>query len=386
MNNKVLQMLEKNVEWIAMGAGGLWILWIVWAFIITPPSIQVGGTGGAKQTPSTIDEYIQTNTREDLDRLMNDPKPHPELKAGEYKPNWVVQSPGPIAAVAVGSDPPLKALMDPKALTPGDMPMVKGLPDLPAPTTLGILAGRSQVNVPPPAVPPVAGGAAPAPAVAPVVPVVLPPRVPLGPGGAPAPGLGVPGVVDKIWVCVSALIDPAAIAKAFNDVGIPEFLQKQMFVYVQLERVEVKADGSLGKPVIIKELPINVFPDDPTDEKQRDNLLKWLEQQPNQTRVLNPGFYQVVGGDLTTPPQPGTAPDAAAAAANVPQPGNPQNFIVDGKFDVAAALAYFKGLGPKEREEFRARLTPAQKGELYQAIQEDEKKGTGTGVRPTPGP
>ncbi|MGA2501167.1 MAG: hypothetical protein ABSH20_25800 [Tepidisphaeraceae bacterium] len=377
-NNKVLQMFEKNVEWIAMTAGALWVLWVVWAYILTPPSILVAGQN---LTPATIDDYIQDNTRASLDKLINSPAVPGEIKAGDYKPNWSLPVPGPIAGVPVGSDPPLKPLLDARDVNPAEQKLVKALPVIPAPTNLGLAMGRCQVTLPPPVLPPVAGaaGAAPAPVVVPVVA----PRLPAVPGAMGAAPAG-PPTADKNWVCVSALIDPAANTKAFVDAGIAPFLQKQQFVYVQLERVEIKADGTEGKPVIVKELPINVLPDDPNDEKQRDNLMKWLEQQPNQTRVLNPGFYQVASGDLPTPPQPGAVPDANGIAGNNPQlPGNAPNFMVDGKFDAVAALAYLKTLSPKDKQDFKDHLTADQRQLLYKAEQDDKQKDPGTGVRPT---
>ncbi len=381
MNNKTVQILEKNVEWIAMGVGALWVLWVVWAHILTPPTIMVAGQS---LTPATIDEYIQDNTRKSLQTLIDSPTVPPGITAGDYKPNWAMVDPGPIAGVPVGSDPPLKPLLNAKDINPGEQILVQKLPVIPPPTDLGLAMGRCQVTLPPPAIPPVAGAADGA---APVVPAIAP-RIPGGVAGVP----GAPQTADKNWVCVSALLDPAAITKALTDAKIAQFLQKQQFVYVQIERVEVGANGALGKSVIVKELPINVLPDDPTDEKQRDNVMKYLEQPQNQTRVLNPGFYPVASGDIPVPPLPGAMPDAIAAAAanNLPLPGAPQNFVIDGKFDVAAALAYYKTLAPKDQDAFIKSLLADQRAQLYNARIEDEKKNTtprpGPGPRPVPTP
>ncbi|MFI5378822.1 MAG: ThuA domain-containing protein [Tepidisphaerales bacterium] len=49
------------------------------------------------------------------------------------------------------------------------------------------------------------------------------------------------------------------------------------------------------------------------------------------------------------------------------------------QFDAAAALAVYKTLGPEEKSEFRNRLTPEQKGQLYKAEQDDKQNTPGAG-------
>ena len=34
---KAIEFLERNVQWFALGLGGLFLLWVVYAFVLTPP-------------------------------------------------------------------------------------------------------------------------------------------------------------------------------------------------------------------------------------------------------------------------------------------------------------------------------------------------------------
>ena len=33
---KVLDFLEKNVQWLAIALGGVYLLWMVWSYVINP--------------------------------------------------------------------------------------------------------------------------------------------------------------------------------------------------------------------------------------------------------------------------------------------------------------------------------------------------------------
>jgi len=57
---KVLDLLEKNVQWLAMGLGALYLLWMVWTYVINSP-VKVTGVAPNPLSPGDVDSYIADN-------------------------------------------------------------------------------------------------------------------------------------------------------------------------------------------------------------------------------------------------------------------------------------------------------------------------------------
>lgn len=70
---KHLKTLEQNVQWIALGLGGIYVLWMVYAYVITPPVTVKLGTGptAAAVTPDDVDDTISKKYAEPLKTAMS---------------------------------------------------------------------------------------------------------------------------------------------------------------------------------------------------------------------------------------------------------------------------------------------------------------------------
>src|SRR4030095_16462349 len=67
---KALAILEKNVEWIALGIGGAFLLWVVWAYVLTPPkTVKIANEEFA---PGAVDDAIQRQVADPLKAKMGD--------------------------------------------------------------------------------------------------------------------------------------------------------------------------------------------------------------------------------------------------------------------------------------------------------------------------
>ena len=53
---KVMKYVEGYVEWLALGLGLLWVLWVGYAYWLSPPTFTTIGQN--KYGPSEVDDYI----------------------------------------------------------------------------------------------------------------------------------------------------------------------------------------------------------------------------------------------------------------------------------------------------------------------------------------
>src|SRR5262245_17738473 len=68
---KVLDFLEKNVQWIAIALGGIYLLWMVYSYVIKSP-VEVSGIAADPLPPGKVDEEILKNA-EQLDARIKNP-------------------------------------------------------------------------------------------------------------------------------------------------------------------------------------------------------------------------------------------------------------------------------------------------------------------------
>ena len=66
---KVTAFLEKHVQWLALGLGVIYVLWVVYAYVLTPP-VTVA-LNDRTLTPGEIDKVIASGPASELKRAMD---------------------------------------------------------------------------------------------------------------------------------------------------------------------------------------------------------------------------------------------------------------------------------------------------------------------------
>ncbi|MDB5301772.1 MAG: hypothetical protein JWO87_3435, partial [Phycisphaerales bacterium] len=296
---KVVKMLEQHVQWVALALGVIYLGWMVYSYVITPPVTVKLGTGPELYTPGTADEAIWRLQGLPLEAEINSKEEihvKPKDMAGELFAKLKEENAKP---TALATNWPVHLRYRPESGTqvaPAAGPTIVSLPQVPAPVLVAVSNYVTTVLSP-------AAGAAAAPVAG-------------APGaGAAAPGAGAgaapPTPIRKDINYVSCLykIDKDALGKAFKDsfakAGIP-VLFETMFLEVEFYREEQDpADGKWGQPVLMATLPIYELMKYPGDQVPANPALQvpyftfadWAAV--NQEIIARPAFFE-------------TAPDAPA--------------------------------------------------------------------------
>jgi hypothetical protein len=269
------KFLEKNVEWVALALGGLFLLWMLWGNVIgSPVSVTVAGK---PLTPGQVAPMTLEGPGKRLQQAMAS-RDVPQMPVEDFLQDQQKQFSADPSALAslngfwIGNLAVQVASVEtPENQAPAVNPVV-ALPVAPPPINLQFSQGRSNVLIPNP-------GAAQA-------------------GGAINPAQGTPA--DRNWVSVSAVIPVQKLAQEFQAKKIPPALNLTTILRVEMVRQEQDAAGNWGPDKVIAPLPNVTLEPLPA---QADGLtaqlayLKWAEESQHQADLLQPPFYQVVQAD-----------------------------------------------------------------------------------------
>jgi hypothetical protein len=150
-------------------------------------------------------------------------------------------------------------------------------------------------------------------------------------------------------------------------------LNVREYLEVQLERAEVLPDGKLGPAKLIPQLPKDAPPVD--RKKDPEMFLAWLAAPANQDRVVQPAFYQVVGGDQWG------LPGMQVAVTDLPMGMIPQGFVW---VDVDQAYQAYLEVPAAERQAWLLERTPEQRRQLTAKAREEELKARPPRPQPQP--
>jgi hypothetical protein len=365
---KVVTALEKNVEWIAMGLAGIWVLWVVWTFVISKPV--AAEVGDRQLSASVADREIAEEARK-LEAKITEKGAAPAIVVPQVAMDWTVPVPAPLPAPPIES--PIVRLRnveeqferDPR--NPNAAPIrvtgdkVAQLPEIPQPRIVEVVADKGQI-IPPVIQPnmmnPNGGGAGGEFAAQPL----LPPQ-PLQPDAIDNRGGG-PNALpvnakDAWWVWVTAKFNEGAVQQAYQAAKIPPHLNRMEYLAVEVQREELLPNGQWGNAKLIPPLKHNAPPPDFDRQAAPMNYLSWALQQGNQYVILEPPFYQTVGPrKIPLHLQPKVQ---MAADQMIPQ-----------FRDMKELAAQLEGMLPTARAQLENSLdlTPQQKQELYQARQD----------------
>lgn len=297
---KVVGLLEKNVQWIVLALGAVYLLWMVWAYVLNSPvTVQLGGETLA---PGDVDQKVYLEKAQVLEDRMRRPVAVPPMTPPDPVQSFMAalerrtdfgQLPaivflpptGKLETTTSGAQVPQEQVAEGKK--------VEKLPAVPAAVDLFTRRGRSTLAVP-------------------------------DPSGQPDPQfahLGPVKLVDDDWVTVRYSIPKDALVASFNEANVPQFFMKTLVLRAELVRQERQSDGSWGDERLIAPLKSSkLLPYPGADGVARAEYNEWA--RANQGEILQPPFYTATKGDFWGIPG---EEDAEAAA---PQLGfDPRNYI-----------------------------------------------------------
>jgi len=238
---RIIALLEKYVEWVALGIGAVFFLLVTWMYL-QPVALPVHFGSETQVTIGNVDDKIDKGPAEDLRRKISQavvPKFTVEKFGDRIASDLAMKDAGdaPVTAAVWDQQPWKPDIKINPVGQPGQQ--VQDLPALPAAIPLAVIVGTSTVDAPATgilgnaAAAPVAGAAPAAP-----LPQPQPPGQPLFPGmpnpgpmggppfTGPGPGGGVPmapavqltgGVrTDVVWNTVLFVIPADPLIKQWN--------------------------------------------------------------------------------------------------------------------------------------------------------------------------
>jgi len=285
---KVVDFLEKHVQWVALGLGGLYLLYMVWSYILTPPvTTEISGAPDPL-TPGTVDQYILDNRIRELNGRVNDTRTV-DVAVPDFSEKFKEilnggQAPMFDGAYYVDSKSSKIQYKEEGPANDDGTPIgerVAALPAAPAPKLTDQGTGRSLV------IEPVIRGA---------------PAANKKPERARDNARAVadkPAGIDKDWVSIFYKISTVALEEAFKKSKLPEEFQMTSILTVELIRERQLPDGSWGEETVVKPAEFLQIQDFPANKAQQAFFADWAAK--NITTIVQPNFYQISKGDLWPP-------------------------------------------------------------------------------------
>lgn len=322
---KITEFLEKNVQWVTLGIGGLFLLYMLYLYLppvsaklVTAPKVE------QQVTLSSVDSTINESIGMRLKQAVQSTKV-PDMKVKSVVKAWdsAMATSSPELAKQMPNSPyyylphtwdSMPTNVDLASTVNPLSALINTLPKLPAAVFDAVTWGRSQVALPAAA----AGanaGAAPAAAAA-----------------QPAPGRNVVPAgfspVDRQWVSVRFHISMKELYDAFNAANFMKLDQpaNTYFASVEVVRQMLQPDGTWGPETPVSNLSISPtappFPDD-SDLQAGNDYRAWASQ--HQSDMVRPQFYQVLKGDQWVPPGDAlpTSTTPSAQPVSPVQPSSP---------------------------------------------------------------
>jgi hypothetical protein len=316
---KFLKVLEQNVQWIALGLGGIFLVWMVWAYLLNEPAAIKVGT--KELHPENIDEEIYNDNGKKLTQVMNHTDPvempisdvlTPYLARLDEKdaktPTLASSFGGTRGGGEYGGGPGVGDVLPQKT--------VAKLPQLPRPTFV-----NSSTDIT----------------------TILSNNVNAAAGNVQQ----VANTKDTDWVSLRYKVNMAEVAKAFGDaftgIEMQQLLYTTRFLQVELIRQEKLPNGQWSEPptTLPSQSLEQPYPGDepPPDMAGKQAAAQYKNAAGNEPKlVLTPPFPKVAEGapawyapgqngpDHKAAGGPGAAGGAPKPAAAPPRPAQPGLF------------------------------------------------------------
>ena len=85
--DKITGFLEKYVQWVAVGLGALWLIYMGWSFVLTPPA-QVQGPDGSAMTGGELDKATAEGVARNLEQAINNAHV-PDMQVDDFAQRFV---------------------------------------------------------------------------------------------------------------------------------------------------------------------------------------------------------------------------------------------------------------------------------------------------------
>lgn len=310
---KTLDILERNVQWIALGLGGIFLLWAVYGYVVTPPAAV--DINRAKVGPGEVSFRTEEGPAKSVQTAMNDSTgiQIPQLNVAQAFHQTMVSPVAPAVPEYVIGITGSNAIEEGGTKTPENTRDVRiaVLPKLPPAQVVSAQAGLSVVN------PPQNNNAA----------------IPGVPNRGPAPVQPVVQTEDLDWVGVFFKVPADQLKAAFQAPVAGRQMDPALYnttvLEVQVQRQQSQGVDANGQQIWPKDdqfepVPtiriyrqdIRKMPADTAAPAQKYDFADWAEKNPQ--LVYTPEFYQVTGGapppDLAAIYNPPNGANGAAGA------------------------------------------------------------------------
>jgi len=312
---KLVNFLEKSVQWIALGLAGVFLLLCVYWYLLTPPATKK--VGGIVVTPTEIDEMTQkvaAAIAADIKNAQPD-----QIKVADFIGPWKAQMGSPASKVHLVLGPlgPFQTVTGGSETVQqspnGNPTLVTAVATLPKATPLLAQTGMSVV--------------APLP----------------DPSGKAVQGTA---AFDVLWASAAFSISgkdlQAAFAAPLKDkpANLATFY-RTAYLHVELQRQQATGHDGNGTPIFpdgdtgvetveiakVDQNDIQPLPSRTAPRDTKASFAQWA--QSNEMNIREPKFYTIqAGSPFTTPVLPGQAGTPAAGAVAAPRvvmatPANP---------------------------------------------------------------
>lgn len=306
---QVVAFLEKYAQWVAMGVAGIFLLFVVYSFWVSPDQLKVK-VGSQELLPGEVDTAIANDADKGAARLKRQMDASSDASADFKVPNFQQEfakamggSELPTAVAQVRPHVPTEGPVKETVVAKTDDKVT--LPKIPAPEPVGVSSGQS----------------------------LIAPPVELAEGESPPAidrNAALATAIQKDWATVEAKISAAQFAKVWLDTfgkstALPPEAMLTQFFLVETERQELIGPDKWSSAVPLKPLPLVKMMEFPrgVDPQQNAEYKVWSEK--HQIDIVEPAFYTVLHGDLWhIPSRPLKVEGPAVVVDNQPfDPANP---------------------------------------------------------------
>ena len=338
--DKVKELLERHVQWIAVAVGGLIFMWALWTYVLSPDPVVSTEVAGETVGPGEVDDLILSRLARDLEGKIDGAPaavPQPPNLTREILASIELGEPaGQIAAGPLPASPyPLKF----DEVEAGDDDV--GLDELPTPPPaiiLAVEAGRGEYDVP-----------SPLPEDA---EIDFSPDAPLPPERPTTPE-------DLTYAVVRYAIPSQALRQRFADTALPATYQVTNVLDVTLLRERRLPDGTWGERAEVPRLRNYLAPPVPPTSASLTDKKAYMDwARANAGQIVQPPFYALIAGD---DPRYLAVPDDSEATGgdNADVAGNP----------IDPDTGFHAGFDPNDRSTWppTSELTPEERRAIRDA-------------------